>query len=43
MKHRLKIFEYRALRKIFGPKRQDVTREWGKLFYSLTNVITVIK
>jgi len=26
--HRLKVFENRVLRSIFGPKREDVTREW---------------
>jgi len=25
---RLKVFENRMLRRIFGPKRDDVTREW---------------
>jgi hypothetical protein len=28
---RLKIFEYRVLRRIFGPKRDEVTREWRRL------------
>jgi hypothetical protein len=28
---RLKVFENRVLRKIFGPKRDEVTREWRKL------------
>jgi hypothetical protein len=28
--HRLRVFEYRVLR-IFGPKRDEVTEEWGKL------------
>jgi hypothetical protein len=26
--HRLRVFENRVLRKIFGPKRDEVTREW---------------
>ena len=26
--HRLKVFENKVLRKIFGPKRDDVTGEW---------------
>ena len=30
-KHRLKLFENRVLRKIFGPKRGEVTREWRRL------------
>jgi hypothetical protein len=29
--HRLRVFENRALRKIFGPKRDKVTREWRGL------------
>jgi hypothetical protein len=29
--HRLRVFENRVLRKIFGPKRDEVTREWRKL------------
>jgi len=27
----LRVFENRALRRIFGPKRAEVTREWRKL------------
>jgi hypothetical protein len=29
--HRLRVFENRVLRGIFGPKRDEVTGEWGKL------------
>jgi hypothetical protein len=29
--HRLRVFENRMLRKIFGPKRVEVTGEWRKL------------
>jgi hypothetical protein len=29
--HRLRVFENRALRRIFGPKRDEVTGEWRKL------------
>ena len=29
--HRLRVFENRVLRRIFGPKRDGVTREWRKL------------
>jgi hypothetical protein len=25
------VFENRALRRVFGPKRDEVTGEWGKL------------
>jgi len=28
---RLRVFENRVLRKIFGPKRDEVTREWRNL------------
>ena len=28
---RLGVFENRVLRRIFGPKRDEVTREWRKL------------
>ena len=44
------MFENRVLRRIFGPKRDEVKREWGKLYnedfndiYSSQNVIRVIK
>jgi len=43
-------FENRVLRRIFGPKRDDVTREWRKPqneelnnLYSLPNIIRVKK
>jgi hypothetical protein len=29
--HRLRVFENRVLRRIFGPKRDEVMGEWGKL------------
>jgi hypothetical protein len=29
--HRLRTFENRLLRRIFGPKRDEVTTEWRKL------------
>jgi hypothetical protein len=31
--HRLRMFENRVLRKIYGPKRDEVTDEWRKLHY----------
>jgi hypothetical protein len=47
---RLRVFENRALRGIFGPKRYEVTGEWGKLqneelndLYSSPNIFRVIK
>ena len=40
----------RVLRKVFGPKRDEVTREWRKLYneelndlYSLRNIVRVVK
>jgi hypothetical protein len=29
--HILRVFEYRVLRRIFGPNRDEVTGEWRKL------------
>jgi hypothetical protein len=29
--HRLRVFENRVLRRIFGPQRDEVTGEWRKL------------
>jgi hypothetical protein len=29
--HRLEVFESRVLRRIFGPKKDEVTGEWRKL------------
>jgi hypothetical protein len=45
---RLRVFENRALRRIFGPKRDKVTGEWRKLHNELNdlyspNIIRVIK
>ena len=31
LERRLRVFENRVLRRIFGSKRRDVTREWIKL------------
>jgi hypothetical protein len=30
-KYRLRVFESRVLRRIFGPKRDEMTGEWRKL------------
>jgi hypothetical protein len=50
VEHRLRVFENRVLRRIFGPKRGAVTGEWRKLrneevndIYSSPNVVWVIK
>ena len=47
---RLRVFENRVLRRIFGPKRDEVTREWRKLhneelndLYSSPSIVWVIK
>jgi hypothetical protein len=47
---RLRVLENRVLRRIFGPKRENVTRQWRKLhneelndLYSLPNTVRVIK
>ena len=47
---RLKVFENRVLRIIFGPKREEVTGVWCKLYneelddlYSSPNIIQVTK
>jgi len=37
--HRLKVFENRLLRKISGPKRDDVTEEWRKRHNEVLNVL----
>jgi hypothetical protein len=48
--HRLKVFGNRVLRRIFGPKRDEVTRGWRKLhneelhnLYSSPSIIRMIK
>jgi hypothetical protein len=48
--HRLRVFENRVLRRIFGLKRDEVMRYWRKLhneelhnLYSSPNIIRMIK
>jgi hypothetical protein len=48
--HGLRVFENRVLRRIFGPRRDEVTGGWRKLhneelpdFYSSPSVIRMIK
>jgi len=47
---RLRVFENRVLRGIFGPQRDEVTRKWRKLYnevlynlYSSSSIVRVIK
>jgi len=46
----MRVFENRVLRRVFGPKRDEVTREWRKLrseelndLYCSPNIFRVIK
>jgi hypothetical protein len=48
--HKLRVFENRVLRRIFGPKRDEVTGGWRKLhneelhcLYSSPSIVRVIK
>jgi hypothetical protein len=50
MEHRLRVFENRVLRRIFEPKRDQVTGGWRKLhneelhnLYSSPSIIRMIK
>ena len=47
---RLTVFENKVLRRIFGPKKDEVTREWRKLqnvefndLYCSLNIVNVMK
>jgi hypothetical protein len=43
---RLRVFERRVLRRVFGPKRDEVTGEWRRLhndLYCSPNTVRVIK
>jgi hypothetical protein len=46
---RLTVFENRVLRRVFGPKRDEVLEEWRKLhneelndLYTLPNIVRVV-
>jgi hypothetical protein len=48
--HRLRVFENKVLKRIFGPKRDEVTGGWRKLhneelcdLYSSSSIIRIIK
>jgi hypothetical protein len=50
VEHKLRVFENRVLRRIFGPKRDGVTGGWRKLhneelhnLYSSPSIIRIIK
>ena len=50
VERRLRVFENRVLRRVFGPRRDEVTGEWRKLhneelsdLYSLPNIVQVVK
>jgi hypothetical protein len=50
VKHRLRVFENRVLRRVFGPKRDEVTEVWRRLhnkelyaLYSSPDIIRVSK
>jgi hypothetical protein len=47
--HRLRVYENRELRRIFGPKREEVARDWRRLYreelhnlYASPNIIRVV-
>jgi len=47
---KLRVFENRVLRRLFGPRRDEVTGEWRKLhneersdLYSSPNIVRVLK
>ena len=46
----MRVFENRVLRRVFGPKRDEVTGDWRKLhneelsdLYALPNIVLVVK
>jgi hypothetical protein len=48
--YRLRVFDNRVLRRIFGPKKEEVTGDWKKMhneelhnLYSSPNIIIIIK
>jgi len=46
-KRRLRVFENRVLRRIFGPQKETVTEEWKRLnnmqFYDLYPSLNIIR
>jgi hypothetical protein len=50
LEHRLRVFGNRVPRRVFGPDRDEVTGEWGKLYdkelndvYTSPSIVRVIK
>jgi hypothetical protein len=50
VEHRLRLFEKRVLRRVFGPKKDEVMGEWRKMhneelrdLYSSPSIIRIIK
>jgi hypothetical protein len=50
VEHRLRVFENRVLRRLFGPERDEVTGEWRKLhneelhdLYSSPSITRIMK
>jgi hypothetical protein len=48
--HRMRVFENRVLRRIFGPMREEIARGWRRLhkeehhnLYASPNIIRVMK
>jgi hypothetical protein len=40
--HRLRVFENRVLRRIFGPKKDEVTEKWRSKVHSEASIIRII-
>jgi hypothetical protein len=50
VERRLRVFESKVLRKVFGHKKEEVTKEWRRLhneelndLYSVANTVRVVK
>jgi hypothetical protein len=41
--HRLRVYENRVLRRIFGPKRDDMIGGWSFITYSSPSIVMLIK
>jgi hypothetical protein len=36
--HRLRVFENRVLRRVFGPRKDEITGEWRKLHNEVSDL-----